>query len=87
MLVALKNILLKSGIDFGAFITIAPMVDVVDSAIVNQLVIAGVIVITNTLLMPLYQLLIEWIKYKLKKHLPTELHDDIDKIGKKHEKK
>jgi hypothetical protein len=86
-MLGIKNILLKSGVDFGAFITIAPMVDAVDSAIVNQLVIAGVIVVVNTLLMPLYQLLIEWIKYKLKKALPEELHENIDKIGKKQEKK
>lgn len=82
-----KNILLKSGIDFGAFIMIAPMVDSISDDVIVQVMIAGGIVVVNTLLMPLYQLLIEWIKYKLKKALPEELHDDIDKIGKKKETK
>jgi mannitol-specific phosphotransferase system IIBC component len=69
---------MKSGLDIGAFVMIAP----VSEEVLTQMLIALGVLIVNTILYPLVKVLIEWIKYKLKKYLPEELHDEIDLIGK-----
>jgi hypothetical protein len=74
----MKDLLVKSGLDIGAFVMIAP----VSEEVLTQMLIALGVLIVNTILYPLVKVLIEWIKYKLKKYLPEELHDEIDLIGK-----
>jgi hypothetical protein len=74
----MKDLLMKSGLDIGAFVMIAP----VSEEVLTQMLIALGVLIVNTILYPLVKVLIEWIKYKLKKYLPEELHDEIDLIGK-----
>jgi hypothetical protein len=69
---------MKSGLDIGAFVMIAP----VSEQVLTQMLIALGVLVINTILYPLVKVLIEWLKYKLKKHLPEELHDEIDLIGK-----
>lgn len=78
----MKDLLVKSGIDIGAFFMIAP----VSQEVLVQVLIALGVLIVNTILFPLVKVLIEWIKWKLKKYLPEELHDEIDLIGKKQNK-
>lgn len=74
----MKDLLMKSGLDIGAFVMIAP----VSEQVLTQMLIALGVLVINTILYPLVKVLIEWLKYKLKKHLPEELHDEIDLIGK-----
>jgi hypothetical protein len=74
----MKDLLIKSGLDIGAFVMIAP----VSEQVLTQMLIALGVLVINTILYPLVKVLIEWLKYKLKKHLPEELHDEIDLIGK-----
>jgi ABC-type uncharacterized transport system permease subunit len=74
-----KQLLVKSIADIGAFMMVAP----VSGDVVVQLLIALGIVVVNTILIPLINVLTAWLKWKLKKHLPEELHDEIDLIGKK----
>ena len=78
----MKDLLIKSGIDIGAFVMIAP----VSEQVLTQMLIAFGVLIINTILYPLVKVLIEWLKWKLKKHLPEELHDEIDLIGKSKDK-
>jgi hypothetical protein len=84
MVSAIKTIIFKSAIDIGTFVSIVPMVD---AEVITQFGIAGAIVVFNIILLPLFNVLVEYLKYVLKKHLPIEIHDDIDKIGKKTEEK
>jgi len=74
----MKDLLIKTGIDIGAFVMIAP----VSTEVLVQVLIALGVLIVNTIMFPLVKVLIEWLKWKLKKHLPEELHDEIDLIGK-----
>jgi hypothetical protein len=74
----MKDLLMKSGLDIGAFVMIAP----VSEEVFTQMLIALGVLIVNTILYPLVKVFIEWLKYKLKKYLPEELHDEIDLIGK-----
>jgi hypothetical protein len=74
----MKDLLIKSSLDIGAFVMIAP----VSEQVLTQMLIALGVLVINTILYPLVKVLIEWLKYKLKKHLPEELHDEIDLIGK-----
>jgi hypothetical protein len=74
----MKDLLIKSGLDIGAFVMIAP----VSEQVLTQMLIALGVLVINTILYPLVKVLIEWLKYKLKKYLPEELHDEIDLIGK-----
>ena len=73
-----KDILTKTGIDVGAFLMIAP----VSTEVMWQVLIALAVLVINTILFPLVKVLTEWIKWKLKKHLPNELHHHVDEIGK-----
>jgi ABC-type uncharacterized transport system permease subunit len=75
----LKNILVKNIADIGAFLMVAP----VSGDVIVQILIALGIVVINTILIPLINVMTAWLKWKLKKHLPEEIHDEIDLIGKK----